>query len=84
MECVSDPPPVPAPLEHLERGVEVLLREVVLPGPYEAVREVEGGPAIEGYVVAKVDLDQVRHFREEFQMFQCREPNTYRAVVKKY
>jgi predicted amidohydrolase len=42
------------------------------------------GEPIEGYAVARVDLDEVRQYREEFQMFQCREPATYRAVVKKY
>jgi predicted amidohydrolase len=44
----------------------------------------ETGEPIEGYVVARVDLDDVRHYREEFQLFQYREPATYRAVVKKY
>lgn len=38
----------------------------------------------EGYVVAKIDLDQVRTQREEFQFFQCRAPQTYRAIVRKY
>ena len=40
--------------------------------------------AEEGYVVARIDLDEVRHYREEFQFFQFRQPQTYRAVVKKY
>lgn len=44
----------------------------------------ETGEPIEGYVVAKVDLDDVRRIREENQLFQYREPNTYRSVVKKY
>ncbi len=39
---------------------------------------------IEGYAVARIDLDQVRKCREEFQLFQCRQPATYRAIVKKY
>ncbi|MBL7198512.1 MAG: carbon-nitrogen hydrolase family protein [Anaerolineae bacterium] len=43
---------------------------------------VDGGE--EGYVVARIDLDQVRQYREEFQFFQCRQPQTYRSVVKKY
>jgi len=43
---------------------------------------VDGGE--EGYVVARIDLDEVRRYREEFQFFQCRMPQTYRAVVKKY
>jgi predicted amidohydrolase len=38
----------------------------------------------EGYVVARIDLDEVRRYREEFQFFQCRQPQTYRAVVRKY
>jgi predicted amidohydrolase len=44
----------------------------------------ETGQPIEGYVVAQIDLDEVRRYREEFQLFQCREPNSYRSVVKKY
>jgi predicted amidohydrolase len=47
-------------------------------------RDPETGEPVEGYVVARVDLDDVRRFREEFQIFQYREPATYRAVVKKY
>ena len=38
----------------------------------------------EGYVLAKVDLDNVRRMREEHQLFQIREPNTYRSLVRKY
>ena len=40
--------------------------------------------AVSGYVVARVDLDEVRKVREEYQFFQWRQPATYRAVVKKY
>jgi predicted amidohydrolase len=40
--------------------------------------------ATTGYVVARIDLDEVRQVREEYQFFQCRQPATYRAVVKKY
>jgi predicted amidohydrolase len=47
-------------------------------------RDAETGEPIEGYVVARIDLDNVRRFREEFQIFQYREPATYRSVVKKY
>lgn len=42
------------------------------------------GEPIEGYVVARVDLDDVRRYREEFQIFQYREPASYRSIVKKY
>ncbi len=39
---------------------------------------------IEGYGVATIDLDLVREVREERQLIQFREPNAYRAIVKKY
>ena len=39
---------------------------------------------IEGYAVARIDLDEVRQVREETQILQCRRPVTYRAVVRKY
>jgi predicted amidohydrolase len=38
----------------------------------------------EGYVVARIDLDEVKQYREELQLFQCRQPQSYRAVVKRY
>ncbi|RMF29192.1 MAG: carbon-nitrogen hydrolase family protein [Chloroflexi bacterium] len=44
----------------------------------------ETGRPTEGYIVARLDLDEVRRYREEFQVFQCREPQTYRAIVRKY
>jgi predicted amidohydrolase len=39
---------------------------------------------IEGYAVARIDLDNVRRVREENQILQCRQPGAYRALVKKY
>ena len=38
----------------------------------------------EGYLVARLDLGEVRQQREEFQTLQNREPDTYKALVKKY
>ncbi len=38
----------------------------------------------EGFCVARIDLDEVRKYREEFQTLQSRQPTVYRAVVKKY
>lgn len=38
----------------------------------------------EGYGLAKIDLDQVKQMREEYQMLQYRQPLTYRNVVRKY
>ncbi|MBI3177044.1 MAG: hypothetical protein HYZ35_03545, partial [Chloroflexi bacterium] len=42
-----------------------------------------GDPA-EGYALARVDLSDVRRNREEFQTLQNREPDTYKAIVRKY
>lgn len=38
----------------------------------------------EGYGVARIDLDQVRRYREEFQIIQSRQPSVYRSLVRKY
>lgn len=42
-----------------------------------------GEPA-EGYALARVDLADVRRNREEFQTLQNREPDSYKAIVRKY
>ncbi len=39
---------------------------------------------VEGYGLAKLDLDQVKKMREEYQLLQYRQPLTYRNVVRKY
>jgi len=39
---------------------------------------------VEGYGVARIDLDNVRKYREELQFLQCRQPQTYRAIVRRY
>jgi predicted amidohydrolase len=38
----------------------------------------------EGYALARLDLDEVRRMREEFQLFQLRQPMTYRSIVRRY
>lgn len=38
----------------------------------------------EAYAVATVDLDAVRKTREELQLIQCRMPQAYRPIVRKY
>jgi predicted amidohydrolase len=48
----------------------------------EVYASVEEG--IEGYAVARIDLDSVRKYREELQFLQCRQPQTYRAIVRRY
>jgi len=47
-------------------------------------KEPESGEPREGYCVARVDLDEVRKCREEFQTLQTRQPTVYRALVKRY
>lgn len=39
---------------------------------------------IEGYAIATIDLDAVRKTREELQLIQCRSPQSYRPIVRKY
>lgn len=42
------------------------------------------GAPLEGFAVARIDLDEVRKFREEYQFIQTRQPAIYRSIVKKY
>lgn len=44
----------------------------------------ETGEPLEGFAVARIDLDEVRKNREEFQFIQTRQPAVYRSLVKKY
>jgi predicted amidohydrolase len=44
----------------------------------------ESGAPLEGFAVARIDLDDVRKNREEFQFIQTRQPAVYRSIVKKY
>jgi hypothetical protein len=39
---------------------------------------------VEGYAVARIDLDEVRRQREELQILQARQPSAYRSIVKQY
>lgn len=38
----------------------------------------------EGYAVATIDLDNVRKYRDDFQLLQARQPRAYRELVKMY
>jgi len=38
----------------------------------------------EGFRVAQIDLDEVKRYREELQILQCRQPQAYREIVKMY
>ena len=40
--------------------------------------------AAEGYGIAHINLDLVRQTREEQQLMQCRQPPTYRSIVRNY
>ncbi len=42
------------------------------------------GAPMEGFAVARIDLDEVRKFREEYQFIQNRQPVVYKAIVRKY
>jgi predicted amidohydrolase len=46
--------------------------------------EQETGAPLEGFAAARIDLDEVRKYREEFQFIQNRQPAVYRALVRKY
>ncbi|MGB9777178.1 MAG: carbon-nitrogen hydrolase family protein [Anaerolineae bacterium] len=52
-------------------------------GPTGRVYGVVDEP-VEGYAVARLDLNEVRRQREETQILQCRQPMAYRAIVRKY
>jgi predicted amidohydrolase len=47
-------------------------------------RDEETGKPIEGYCVAKLDLEEVRRAREDSQILQSRQPLVYRSLVRKY
>ncbi len=52
-----------------------------------AARDRDKKPAmrpLEGFVVARIDLDEVKKHREERQTIQARQPTAYRALVRKY
>jgi predicted amidohydrolase len=46
--------------------------------------DAETGAPQEGYAVARIDLDEVRKNREEYQLIQNRQPTAYRSLVRKY
>lgn len=44
----------------------------------------ESGAPLEGFAVARIDLDEVRKYREEYQFIQNRQPAVYKTLVRKY
>ncbi|KAB2904461.1 MAG: carbon-nitrogen hydrolase family protein [Anaerolineae bacterium] len=62
--------------------------ESMIVGPrgkvYSSLDEKTDGKPNEGFSVARIDLDEVRKYREEFQYLQARQPTNYKSVVKRY
>ncbi len=46
--------------------------------------DAESGEPQEGFVTARIDLDDVRRNREEYQMIQNRQPTVYKTLVRRY
>lgn len=44
----------------------------------------DSGEPLEGFSVARIDLDEVRRNREEFQLIQNRQPTVYKSLVRRY
>jgi predicted amidohydrolase len=44
----------------------------------------ESGAPLEGFSVARIDLDEVRKNREEYQLIQNRQPTVYKSIVRRY
>jgi predicted amidohydrolase len=42
------------------------------------------GAPLEGFAVARIDLDEVRRNREEYQLIQNRQPTVYKSIVRRY
>jgi predicted amidohydrolase len=49
-----------------------------------AETDPKNGEPLEGFSVARIDLDEVRKNREEYQFIQNRQPAVYKALVRKY
>ena len=51
---------------------------------YASVGRDENDRPKEAYSIAKIDLDNVKKYREELQIMQSRQPAVYRSVVRNY
>ncbi len=61
----------------------------LIPTPEPTIVEGSEGEIVEpepeeGYIVIRLDLDEVRRAREESQIILARQPSAYRAIVRKY
>lgn len=77
---VTPPPALPPANESLKPE----LTEVQAPPKDRKPVEPRKIEATEGYCVARIDLDEVRRYREEFQTLQTRQPTVYKAIVRRY
>ncbi|MBN1310891.1 MAG: carbon-nitrogen hydrolase family protein [Anaerolineae bacterium] len=50
----------------------------------KAAPKEKKGKFVEGYCVARIDLDEVKRHREERLTLQARQPTVYRNIVRKY
>ncbi len=57
--------------------------ESMVVSPWGEIVTILDAPS-EGYVVASLDLHEVRRAREALQLMQQREPSIYRSLVRKY
>ena len=46
--------------------------------------DAETGAPKEGFAIAKINLDDMRKHREDYQFMQTRQPASYRSIVRKY
>ncbi len=46
--------------------------------------DAETGAPKEGVAVARLDLDEIRRSREEYQLIQNRQPTVYKPIVRRY
>jgi predicted amidohydrolase len=46
--------------------------------------DATSGAPLEGFAVARINLDEIRQNREEYQQMQNRQPTVYKAIVRRY
>jgi predicted amidohydrolase len=71
-------------IEAKREEAKVIAIQPMLPTSGEVKAEFKKLSASEGFCVARIDLDEVRRYREEFQTIQARQPTVYKMIVKRY
>ncbi len=78
--CKSPKPPEEPKKEDGKKGEEPKDEKAEkAPAPKEKKEKF-----VEGYCVARIDLDEVKRHREERLTLQARQPTVYRNIVRKY